>query len=212
MIENIDINEIMARLTERVKASVSPYHTTEYALNELKESGFKELAFDEEWKLEGGGRYVARLYGSSLAAFTIGEGWNGKGFKFAAAHTDFPCIKLKPSSQIIENNYVKCNVDVYGGAILNTWLDRPLSAAGRVVLESDSAIKPVTRLVNLERPLFIIPNLAIHMNRDVNKGVELNRQKDMLPLMCTVPEDGNGDIILSLIASGIGIGEDKILG
>ena len=212
MIENIDINEIMGRLAERIKASVSPYHTTEYALNELKESGFKELAFDEEWKLESGGRYVARLYGSSLAAFTIGEGWNGTGFRLAAAHTDFPCIKLKPSSQIIENNYVKCNVDVYGGAILNTWLDRPLSAAGRVVLESDSAIKPVTRLVNLARPLFIIPNLAIHMNRDVNKGVELNRQKDMLPLMCTVPEDNNGNIILSLIASELETCTDKILG
>ncbi len=210
--ESIDINEISGRLAERVKASVSPYHTTEYALNELKESGFKELRFDEEWKLEKGGRYTVKLYGSSLAAFTIGEGWNGAGFRLAAAHTDFPCIKLKPSAQIVENNYVKCNADIYGGAILNTWLDRPLSAAGRVVLKSDGAIKPVNRLVNFVRPLFIIPNLAIHMNRDVNKGVELNRQKDMLPLMCTLPESNKGDILLSLIASELETDEDKILG
>lgn len=216
--ENIDINSIADRLAGIVKAAVSPYHTASYALRKLVESGFKELLLEEEWKLEKGGRYVVKIYGSTIAAFTIGSKWDGTGFRLAAAHTDFPCVKLKPSAQIEENNYIKCNAGIYGGAILNTWLDRPLSAAGKVILKNNSRIMPLTALVDFARPLFIIPNLAIHMNREVNKGVELNRQKDMLPVLCTgntastgMSGKDNSDIFIKLLAEELGTETSKIL-
>lgn len=213
--KNIDINTISDGLSGIVKLAVSPYHTASYALNKLVESGFKELLLEDEWKLKRGGKYVVRIYGSTVAAFTIGEEWEGAGFRLVAAHTDFPCVKLKPSAQIKENNYIKCNAGIYGGAILNTWLDRPLSAAGRVVLKNGSGIMPLTMPVDFVRPLFVIPNLAIHMNREINKGVELNRQKDMLPVMCTgsMDEDGrdNSDILLNLLAEELRTGTGEII-
>lgn len=210
--ENIDIKLISDRLAGIIKPAVSPCHTASYILKKLVENGFKELLLEKEWKLERGGRYVVKVYGSTVAAFTIGEKWDGTGFRLVAAHTDFPCVKLKPSAQIEENNYIKCNVGIYGGAILNTWLDRPLSAAGMAVLKNGIMTVPV----DFERPLFIIPNLAIHMNREVNKGVELNRQKDMLPVMCTgkigKSSKDNGDILLELLAEELGTGMGEILG
>ncbi len=213
--ENIDIKEISDRLSEIVKAAVSPYHTASYALKKLVENGFKELLFEDVWKLERGGKYVVKIYGSAVAAFTIGEEWNGEGFRLIAAHNDFPCIKLKPSAQIEENNYIKCNAGIYGGAILNTWLDRPLSAAGRVVLKDRSNGNTFAALVDFERPLFIIPNLAIHMNREVNKGVELNRQKDMLPVLCTGNTADNkkdkGDIFINMLSGELGKEAEEIL-
>ncbi|MCI9080194.1 MAG: M18 family aminopeptidase [Lachnospiraceae bacterium] len=213
--ENIDINSISAGLSQIVRTAVSPYHTASYALKMLTDNGFKELLFEEEWKLERGGRYVVKVYGSTVAAFTIGDEWDGAGFRLVAAHNDFPCIKLKPSAQIEENNYIKCNAGIYGGAILNTWLDRPLSAAGRVMLKDRSGGTPAAVLVDFARPLFIIPNLAIHMNREVNKGVELNRQKDMLPVLCTnsigYNSDDRGDVFLSLLAQELKAGPGEIL-
>lgn len=171
------------KLKKRIEASVSPFHSIIYAIDELEEVGFEKLELGSRWKIERGRRYYVNVYGSTLVAFTIGEKWCGENLKFAAAHSDFPCLKIKPSCQMEANGYIKMNVEVYGGAILNTWLDRPLSAAGRVVLKTDDVMEPEIRYIDLRKPLFIIPNLAIHMNREVNKGVELNRQKDMIPVM-----------------------------
>ena len=170
-------------LKKRIEASVSPFHSIIYATDELEEVGFEKLELGSRWKIERGRRYYVNVYGSTLIAFTIGEKWCGENLRFAAAHSDFPCLKIKPSCQMETNGYIKMNVEVYGGAILNTWLDRPLSAAGRVVLKTDDVMEPEVRYIDLKKPLFIIPNLAIHMNREVNKGVELNRQKDMIPVM-----------------------------
>lgn len=110
--------------------------------------------------------------------------WSGtgnaeeQGFKIIGAHTDSPTFRIKPAPEITsEDNYIKLNTEVYGGPILNTWLDRPLAVAGRVTLRSENILFPETRLVNIQKPILIIPNLAIHMNREVNKGVELNPQK-----------------------------------
>lgn len=95
-----------------------------------------------------------------------------------ASHTDSPTFKVKPAPEIFtEGNYIKLNTEVYGGPILNTWMDRPLSLAGRVVLKGENPLKPKIKLINIKRPILIIPNLAIHMNRNINKGVELNKQK-----------------------------------
>ena len=114
---------------------------------------------------------------SSLIAFTVGKRLQfGDSFRIAAAHTDFPGLRVKPCPEIVKDGYRQLNVEVYGGAILNTWLDRPLSAAGRVVLRKDDIFHPEVRLVDFRKPFLTIPNLAIHINRDVNKGVELNKQ------------------------------------
>ena len=170
------------KLKKRIEASVSPFHSIIYAIDELEEVGFEKLELGSRWKIERGRRYYVNVYGSTLVAFTIGEKWCGENLKFAAAHSDFPCLKIKPSCQMEANGYIKMNVEVYGGAILNTWLDRPLSAAGRVVLKTDDVMEPEIRYIDLRKPLFIIPNLAIHMNRDANSGIKYNPQKDMIPL------------------------------
>ena len=179
------------KLKKRIEASVSPFHSIIYAIDELEEVGFEKLELGSRWKIERGRRYYVNVYGSTLVAFAIGEKWFGENLRFAAAHSDFPCLKIKPSCQMEANGYIKMNVEVYGGAILNTWLDRPLSAAGRVVLKTDDVMEPEIRYIDLKKPLFIIPNLAIHMNREVNKGVELNRQKDMIPVMALSDDTDN---------------------
>lgn len=201
-------------LTKRIEASTSPFHSIIYAVNELEEAGFEKLELGNRWKIERGRKYYVDVYGSTLVAFTVGEKWCGENLRFAATHSDFPCLKIKPSCQMETNGYIKMNVEVYGGAILNTWLDRPLSAAGRVVLKTDDTMKPEVRYLDLKKPLFIIPNLAIHMNREVNKGVELNRQKDMIPVMALAdkPEDkAKKDILLQYISNELNIHEKDIL-
>ncbi len=216
------IISVADKLTKRIKSSVSPFHTVAYTAEELKDAGYEEIKLTEKWNLQRGKNYFAKVYGSTLIAFSIGKNWDGKNIRLAAAHTDFPCLKIKPSCQIKENNYVKCNVEVYGGAILNTWLDRPLSAAGRIVLKSNDVFEPKIELIDLKRPLFIIPNLAIHMNRNVNKGVELNPQKDMLPITDTVQtaeeavkenieKTVNDNRLFHAIAQEAGVEENDIL-
>ena len=167
-----------------IKQSTAPYHTVSSAANILEENGFKELALNEEWHLSEGNYYV-KVYGTTLFAFHIGRRVRSS-MRIASAHTDFPAIRVKPNPISKEKGYGKLNVETYGGLILNTWLDRPLSMAGAVVCRGASPFSPVQYLIDMKRPLFTIPNLAIHMNRAMNDGVALNRQKDMLPLamMC----------------------------
>ena len=154
-----------------IREGTSPFHTVSAAEKQLKGHGFESLSMEKPWKLEKGGRYYVSVRESTLFAFTIGRRWDGQGgFRIAAAHTDFPGLRVKQHAEMLRGNYGQLNVEIYGGAILNTWLDRPLSASGRVALKSDDVFHPRTRLVDLKKPYFIIPNLAIHLNREVNKG------------------------------------------
>lgn len=149
----------------------------------VEKAGFAELKETEEWSLEPGKSYYVKRNDSSIAAFSVPdrEPEKIKGFHMVAAHSDSPSFKVKEKAEMTaENLYVRLNVEKYGGMILSTWLDRPLSVAGRLSLEKDGEV--VTRLVNVDRDLLVIPNVAIHMNRDMNKGVEYNPQIDMLPL------------------------------
>lgn len=176
----IDDAEKLLQLTEE---GTSPFHVTASVERQLQKAGFQKVELGENWKLEKGGRYYLPHHGSSLLAFTIGKDYrNGDGFRIAAAHTDFPGLRIKPAPEVKKAGYRQLNVEIYGGAILNTWLDRPLSASGRVALRSDDVFHPRMCLVDFKKPFLTIPNLAIHMNREVNKGVELNRQTDMLPV------------------------------
>ena len=132
--------------------------------------------------------------------------------RIAAAHTDFPCLRIKPSCDVVTNRYAQVNIEVYGGAILNTWLDRPLGVAGRVAVRGNDPFVPEMKYFASEKNLLTIPNLAIHMNREVNKGVELNKQIDMIPVAgLLAEEEKNADYFLSFLAKELSVAKEDIL-
>ncbi|MCR5734654.1 MAG: M18 family aminopeptidase [Lachnospiraceae bacterium] len=176
------------RLLDFIEKAVSPFHAVKQTEEELNQAGFKELKSDESWSLENGGKYYVNHHGSTLFAFTLGKKDPTSGnLRIATAHSDFPCLRIKTNPDIKSDGYASLNIEVYGGAILNTWLDRPLSVAGRVAVKSDDVLHPDMRLIDIHRPVLTIPNVAIHINRDVNKGYELNKQKEMLPMAGILP-------------------------
>ena len=197
------------KLLSLVEEGTSPFHVAASVERQLAEAGFQKLNMRQDWSLENGGKYYLVHNGSSLAAFTIGKHFAyGDTFRAAAAHTDFPGLRIKPSPEIDKEGYRQLNVEVYGGAILNTWLDRPLSAAGRVALASDQVWEPEIRLVDLKEPFCVIPNLAIHMNREVNKGLELNRQRDLMPVAGLGGESRSKDRFVRFLAEKL---QDEII-
>jgi aspartyl aminopeptidase len=171
------------RLIEFIDQCPSPYHVVEQSIQSLQQLGYQPLPLDKPWQLGTGHKfYITR--NSAIIAFQLGYGTLATdGFRIISSHSDSPCWKLKPCDVLIsEGKYVRLNTEVYGGPILSTWMDRPLSIAGRILVKGDDEMHPRQVLVNIDRPLLIIPNLAIHLNRSVNEGVELNKQIDMLPL------------------------------
>ncbi|MBQ9766631.1 MAG: M18 family aminopeptidase [Lachnospiraceae bacterium] len=171
-------------LFEYLNKAVTPYQAVEAAAEFLQSAGFAEQKPEETLCPERGGAYFIRLYGTGLLAYTVGEEFSEKdGMHVAAAHTDAPCLRIKPKAEHAASVYKRLDIEVYGGAILNTWFDRPLSVAGKVMLRGETAYTPKTVLVDFKRPLLTVPNLAIHMNREVNKGVEYKPQRDLLPLL-----------------------------
>ena len=199
-------------LFQFIDSSPTCYQAVEQLGNRLALAGYQERFEKEPWKIEAGGKYYVKRSDSSLIAFSIPQSFCRelpvKGFHIVAAHSDSPCFKLKEKPELaVENHYLKWNVEKYGGMILSTWLDRPLSVAGRVVVRSRNEL--VTKLVNIERDIAVIPNVAIHMNRDMNKGVEYNPQTDMQPLVgSAMHKDG----YLKLLAKEAGVEADDILG
>lgn len=199
------------KLIHFVGKATSPFHTIVQAKKELEAAGFEELAINTDWGLNAGGKYYTVQFGTCLIAFTIGKEFDFRqGFRIAAAHGDFPCFRIKPNPNMKEEKYLKINVEGYGGAILNTWLDRPLSVAGRVALRSDNAFKPKMCLIDIEKPILTIPNLAIHLNKEVNKGVELNKQTDMLPLAGMI-EGEEADGFTEFLAEYLSVSPEDIL-
>ncbi len=201
------------KLLSFVKEGTSPFHVTAGVARQLSEAGFQELSMAQDWGLDNGGNYYVVYNGSSLVAFTIGEKFSfGDVFRAAAAHTDFPGLRVKPSPEVSQSGYRQINVEVYGGAILSTWMDRPLSAAGRVVLRSADIFHPEVRYVDFGRPFLTIPNLAIHLNKDTNKGVELNKQKDLLPVLGLCSEEKEEtDFFLKYLAEELDVRKEEIL-
>lgn len=169
------------QLLKYIGACTSPYHTVDTSLQMLLDSGFTELSLEDEWQLDSGS-YVVNVFGTTLFAFHIGKKPEHT-LRIASAHTDFPAIRVKPNPITSVKGYTKLNVEMYGGLIENTWLDRPLGAAGTVVLKGKNAFDVDSVLVDTKRSIAIVPNLAIHMNRSVNDGIKLNRQKEMLPIL-----------------------------
>ncbi len=202
-------------MLEFIEKSPTCFHAVANVAEMLQAKGYHELKETESWSVEPGqGYYVMRNH-SAMIAFRIpgeGAGADGankcKGFHIIASHSDSPTFKIKEAPEMtVENTYVKLNTEKYGGMILSTWLDRSLSVAGRVVVRGENG--PVTKLVNVDKDLLVIPNLAIHMNRDMNKGVEYNPQVDMLPLYACA--DGKKKSFMKRIAKAAGVKQDDIL-
>lgn len=182
-----------------VNKSVTPYHAVLEAAKLLDEAGFTELPFSEDGKpfaAKKGGKYYTIPFASTLIAFTVGKEVKGRGIRAEVAHTDYPCLHVKPAAELA-GPYRRVNVEVYGGPILNTWFDRPLSLAGRVMLKSENTFAPTVKYLDVKKPVLTIPNLAIHYNRDVNKGVELKRQVDLIPLMGGAPKKGEEGVFFT---------------
>lgn len=200
-------------LVDFIYESPTSFHAVFEMEKVLKENGFKELRETDSWKLQIDGKYYIKKNHSALVAFKINsEKIEDEGFKIVASHTDAPGIKIKPSPEMKEANYLKLNCEIYGGPILNTWLDRPLSLAGRVIFKTDDPMDPSEELVNIRRPIMLIPNLAIHMNRKINEGVELNKQKDMLPIMGILEENSDlKNLLKEIIVEEIIGDKDDIL-
>lgn len=171
-----------SQLLQFIAKATSPYHTVLAGEDILKAHGFQELTLSQSWHLTSQQGYYIKIYDSTLVAFTVGKEADAH-LRIAAAHTDFPCLRVKPNCAITTHGYGKINTEIYGGMIRESWLDRPLSLAGKVALRGRDAFHPDIRFVDLKKPLLTIPRLAIHMNRKVNEGVALNPQKDMLPLL-----------------------------
>lgn len=207
----MNIPENSRHLLSFIGKAPTSYHSVLAGIHELEAAGFVPLTLSQPWQLQAGGSYYINVYGTSLFAFTIGNNPDGR-LHIAAAHTDYPCIKVKPSPEMTGKHYARVNVTFYGGAILNTWLDRPLSVAGKVMTKSEDVFHPLSHIIDLKKPVFIIPNLAIHMNRSINEGLELNKQSDMLPLAAQVAEQLDKDhFFMQFLAEQIGVAPEDIL-
>ena len=194
--------------------SPTAYHAASSVKDMLDNEGFEEIFEKDAWKFEKGRKYYLVKNNSAVIAFKVGNGEIEKdGFRLIGAHTDAPGFRIKPNAEMkTEDHYVRLNTEVYGGPILYTWFDRPLGIAGRVILKGKSALKPRVELVNINKPVLIIPSLAIHMNRSVNEGYNFNRQKDTLPLVGFVNEElEKKGYLMSLLTKELGVSEDEIL-
>ena len=181
----------------------------------LSAAGFKKLDPAKPIAaLQSGDQFYVTKNDSSLYAFRLGrKSLAESGFKIICAHCDSPTFRIKPNPEMLkEGNVLQLNTEVYGGAILSTWFDRPLSLAGRVILKTANTLHPETRLLHIKRPLLQIPNLAIHFNRQVNDGVKLSKQKDMIPVMGILKDKLEKDnLLLNLIASELNVAAGEIL-
>jgi aspartyl aminopeptidase len=206
--------EFAKELIDFIYDSPTAFHAVESAKDLLDKQGFTELKEEDSWSLEKGGKYYVTKNDSALTAFVVGAGKiEEHGFKIIGAHTDSPCFRIKPAAEMtVENHYIKLNTEAYSDSILSTWMDRPLSVAGRVTLRGGNLLNPITKLVNINKPILVIPNLAIHMNRNMNRGVELNKQKDMLPLLGLINENlEKGNYLIATIAKELNVEFKQIL-
>ncbi|XP_011076920.2 probable aspartyl aminopeptidase isoform X2 [Sesamum indicum] len=177
---------IVGDLLDYLNESWTQFHATAEAKRQLLAAGFHLLNENEEWELKPGGCYFFTRNMSSLVAFAIGEKYSlGNGFHVIAAHTDSPCLKLKPKSASSKSGYLMVNVQTYGGGLWHTWFDRDLSLAGRVIVRADNGSFS-HKLVKIKRPLLRVPSLAIHLNRTVNTdGFKPNLETHLIPLLAT---------------------------
>ena len=187
--------------------AVSTYHAVAALTQQLQQAGYTQLSPAENWTLVPGGKYFLTRNGTALMAFRVPQE-NPKGFLLTASHSDRPGFKVKENPEL-KNAYTRLAVERYGGMLMSTWLDRPLSIAGRVLVETESGVE--TKLVNFDRDLLIIPNVAIHMNRQANDGYKWNPASDMIPLFGGKDAAGKFAALLEEAAGGKVLGHDLSL-
>lgn len=206
--------EFAKNLIGFIHNSPTAFHSVETSEELLKLNGFENLDARSNWDIKKGGKYYTTKNSSAIIAFTVDtDNLKEDGFRIIGSHSDSPSFRIKPSPEMeVEKTYLKLNTECYGGPILNTWLDRPLAIAGRVVLKGENVLRPTETLVNINRPICIIPNLAIHMNREVNDGFALNKQKDMLPLVGLLNDTlEKENFLVKTIAKELGVKIEEIL-
>ncbi|MFO3717610.1 M18 family aminopeptidase [Anaerococcus sp. ENR1011] len=184
------------------------YFAVANAKNILLKNGFKELSENTRWEIEKNDKYFVTRNDTALIAFTVGEDLT-KGFDIIGSHTDSPTFKVKSNAEVNDSGYLKINIEPYGGMIYSTWTDRTLSLAGKVSYKKDGVIK--SELVNIDKDLLTIPNPAIHMNREVNKGFALNPQDHLYPIIQTIEENSENGYLENLLADEVKIDANEIL-
>ena len=200
---------ISQQLLEFIENSPTCFHAVQAMTDILSAEGFTELKENQKWHIENGGRYFVTRNGSSLTAFTV-PFQEMKGMHIIASHSDSPSFKIKENPELeSEGHYIRLNVEGYGGMIRAPWFDRPLSVAGRVIVKDKAQGGFRSILVDIGRDLVMIPNLAIHMDRQINDSCKYNIQKDMLPIYGDLSAKST---FMKLIADTAGVPEEEILG
>lgn len=205
--------ELNQGLIDFLKASPTPFHATRSLAQRLQAAGFRPLDERDPWHTEPGGRYYVTRNDSSIIAFRLGnrdplEG----GLRLVGAHTDSPCLRVKPQPELQRQGFFQLGVEVYGGALLAPWFDRDLSLAGRVTFREGGKVQ--SQLIDFEAPIATIPNLAIHLNRDANQGWAINAQNELPPILAQWAGDDPADfraLLADRLASEHGIAADAVL-
>ena len=206
---------MIKRLLSFLDASPVNFLAVKNISKELEKNGFRRMNPQEPLgKIEAGEKFFVTKNDSSIYAFQIGKKpLADAGFHMICAHCDSPTFRIKPNAEMLcEGGIVKLNTEVYGGPIMSTWFDRPLTLAGRVIVKGESAMNPQTLLLHIQRPLLQISNLAIHFNRQVNDGVKLSKQKDVLPILGIINDElEKGNLLMNVITGELNIRKEDIL-
>ncbi len=206
---------MIKRLLDFLNASPVNFLAAKNIANELEQAGYRRL--DPQMpigEVKAGDKLYVTKNDSSVYAFHIGRKLLADaGFRMICAHCDSPTFRIKPNAEMTcEGGIVKLNTEVYGSPIMSTWFDRPLTIAGRVIVRGEDALHPKTLLLHVKRPLLLISNLAIHFNREVNDGVKLSKQKDMLPILGIVTSElERGNLLMNVICGELNIKQENIL-
>ncbi|SFN08047.1 M18 family aminopeptidase [Marinobacter pelagius] len=210
--EHVEFNK---DLIEFLNSSPTPWHAVSTMKSRLDAAGFQQLDERDDWSLDRNRGYYVIRNGSSIVAFRTGnKDVSTSGIRMVGAHTDSPCLKVKPNPELRRKGYFQLGVEVYGGVLLNPWFDRDLSLAGRVTL-LDEAGEVQDVLVDFRKPVAFIPSLAIHLDREANSNRSINAQTDLPPVLMQVPEDDTtsfADLLSQQVAAESGIKARKILG
>lgn len=179
---------VVSDLINFLNASPTAFHAVDEAKKQLKTAGYQQISEKENWELKPGHKYFFTRNHSTIVAFAIGKRFvAGNGFYIVGAHTDSPCLKLKPVSKVVKGGILEVGVQTYGGGLWHTWFDRDLTVAGRVIVRKEIAgsVSYLHRLVRIEEPIMRVPTLAIHLDRGVNDGFKVNTQTHLLPILAT---------------------------
>ena len=183
------------------------FHASKNISDRLEDAGFIKLSENKKWDLKLGGKYYVTRNNSAVLCFTLPEAFDELSYNISAAHTDSPTFKLKPNFTLEKGRYSMLNTEIYGGPILNTWMDRPLNIAGRIIYKDNEGLK--TKLISFDRPMAVLANCSIHYYRELNTGVKLNPQTELVPL---VGDKNMSEIdLLELASKEIGINKDDIV-